>query len=379
MASVIDVSTYQGEISWSSVKSAGVQLAIIKATEGIGFVDPRFSENWAGAKAAGIARAAYHFAHPDAGNDPIAEAQYFLSVVQGAGLDPADLLAEDYEVPGGGAAWSLAFLSHVEMATNRTGIFYSNYSGISRVQDPRMAAFLLWLAYPGDGVNPPPVPAPWTSIALWQYAVGTVPGIAAGVDEDVSLVRFAAVPASVTSPTKRRPRMSATSDNHNVFIRGKDEALWHNRFDEPTQKWTGWQSLGGQLGDSEIEVTGSGQRLDVYVIGTDGGVWHIHSSDAGASWSAFSSDDLGGLEDGMSLVAVGPGAPAAPAAPVDLSPVLQAEAATLAAVKSISVPAVDQSAVLAAIADLKAHPSFDPNDATILAIVSRLESALKGA
>jgi hypothetical protein len=40
---------------------------------------------------------------------------------------------------------------------------------------------------------------------------------------------------------------------------------------------------------------------------------------------------------------------------------------------------VDHAAILAAIADLKAHPSFDPNDATILAIVQRIEGALRTA
>jgi len=40
---------------------------------------------------------------------------------------------------------------------------------------------------------------------------------------------------------------------------------------------------------------------------------------------------------------------------------------------------VDFSSVLSAIADLKAHPSFDPNDAATLAIVTKLENAAKAA
>lgn len=54
--------------------------------------------------------------------------------------------------------------------------------------------------------------------------------------------------------------------------------------------------------------------------------------------------------------------------------------AILAAVQKIAAPAaVDLSAVLAAIADLKAHPAFDPADASILAIVQKLEQAAKAA
>jgi lysozyme len=187
---IIDVSQWQGEINWAAIKADAIQLAIIKATEGIGFTDPRFVQNWLGAKAAGVARGAYHFARPDLGSDPTAEARYFLGVVQAHGLDLTDLLAEDYEVPGGGAAWSLAFLGTVQASTNRIPPFYSNYSGCARVNDPRMAAFPLWLAFPGDGLHAPAPPVPWTSIALWQYGIGNVPGIVGNTDEDVSLGLF---------------------------------------------------------------------------------------------------------------------------------------------------------------------------------------------
>src|ERR687883_942901 len=57
----IDVSRHQGRIDWASVSAAGTQFAFIKATEGGDHMDERFLENWQGAKAAGIPRAAYHF------------------------------------------------------------------------------------------------------------------------------------------------------------------------------------------------------------------------------------------------------------------------------------------------------------------------------
>ncbi len=57
----IDVSKWQGDIDWQTVKSAGVSFAFIKSTEGGDHLDERFLENWNGAKAAGVPRAAYHF------------------------------------------------------------------------------------------------------------------------------------------------------------------------------------------------------------------------------------------------------------------------------------------------------------------------------
>ena len=57
----IDVSYWQGDIDWETVRDAGVSFTYIKATEGGDRLDPKFLENWEGAKRAGIARGAYHF------------------------------------------------------------------------------------------------------------------------------------------------------------------------------------------------------------------------------------------------------------------------------------------------------------------------------
>jgi lysozyme len=59
----IDVSKYQGDIDWTSVRAAGVRFAWIKATEGGDRFDEKFAQNWASAKAAGVPRGAYHFAY----------------------------------------------------------------------------------------------------------------------------------------------------------------------------------------------------------------------------------------------------------------------------------------------------------------------------
>lgn len=56
----IDVSYWQGDVNWQKVDDAGVRFAYIKATEGGDRVDPKFHENWSGAKKAGLVRGAYH-------------------------------------------------------------------------------------------------------------------------------------------------------------------------------------------------------------------------------------------------------------------------------------------------------------------------------
>lgn len=57
----IDVSHHQGAIDWAALPAQGVDFAYIKASEGGDHRDSRFTENWAGARHAGIARGAYHF------------------------------------------------------------------------------------------------------------------------------------------------------------------------------------------------------------------------------------------------------------------------------------------------------------------------------
>jgi len=62
----IDVSKYQEMIAWDAVSAMQVRriklgFVFIKATEGIGNVDPQFKRNWKKAKDAGMIRGAYHF------------------------------------------------------------------------------------------------------------------------------------------------------------------------------------------------------------------------------------------------------------------------------------------------------------------------------
>ena len=59
----IDVSQWQGNIDWRKVRKAGIHFAYIKATEGGDHIDPKFHQNWRGAKRAGVPRGAYHFVY----------------------------------------------------------------------------------------------------------------------------------------------------------------------------------------------------------------------------------------------------------------------------------------------------------------------------
>lgn len=57
----VDVSRWQGQIDWTTLRQQGANFAYIKATDGGDHLDPMFRTNWKRAQAAGLKRGAYHF------------------------------------------------------------------------------------------------------------------------------------------------------------------------------------------------------------------------------------------------------------------------------------------------------------------------------
>jgi lysozyme len=74
----VDVSNWQGSVDWSAVARSGRQFEFSKATEGTGFTDRYYAGNRREASRNGLKAGAYDFARP--ANDPIAEADHFISV-----------------------------------------------------------------------------------------------------------------------------------------------------------------------------------------------------------------------------------------------------------------------------------------------------------
>ena len=82
----IDVSKWQGKMDWGKAAGAGVQFAAVRCTVGDYYVDPRFEENWAGAKEVGIPVTAYHVVAPADGGRRITgkkQMEYFADKMEG--------------------------------------------------------------------------------------------------------------------------------------------------------------------------------------------------------------------------------------------------------------------------------------------------------
>jgi lysozyme len=181
------IDVYHGDnggsaIDWAKVKAAGISFAFAKATESTNFTDSMFAKNWAGMKAAGIVRGAYHFFHADV--DPTAQATFFLSTV--GTLEKGDLLVLDLETTNNQSqatvlAHAETFMAAVKSKSGVTPILYTSPAFLSSFGT--LGQYPLWVA--NYGVSCPSVPSAWKSYTFWQSTgTGTLSALSAAVDLD---------------------------------------------------------------------------------------------------------------------------------------------------------------------------------------------------
>jgi len=86
-----------------------------------------------------------------------------------------------------------------------------------------------------------------------------------------------------------------------VFLRGTDNGLWH-RWTDDTVNWGGWEWLAGSVGGDPIAVSWGWGRLDIFYRGTDNALWQ-------AWWDGgWHSRSFGGYVIGEpAVVSQGPG------------------------------------------------------------------------
>ena len=215
----IDVSNHQERIDWSLVRRDGIAFAIVKASEGVTFADPRYGAHTAGARSVGIRCGAYHFARPDthsgtsaaaARRDARAEADWFLSL---ASPRPGDLLpALDLETAGLPpelmVVWARAWLDRVRRRIGARPLFYTYPAFWAQLGGTTaFRSYPLWIA--NYEVTEPQIPGGWRRYTVWQYtASGRVPGIAGRVDlnrlhERTTLDEITYRPAAKPKPAPR--------------------------------------------------------------------------------------------------------------------------------------------------------------------------------
>jgi GH25 family lysozyme M1 (1,4-beta-N-acetylmuramidase) len=196
----VDVSSYQGTVNWTKVKTAGYGFAFAKATESTNITDGDFVANITNGQAAGMVMGAYHFASPES-DSASQEASYFLGVagpyIKACGLPPV----LDLEDPPSGPAlntyfdstqlsvWVKEWFTAVKTATGITPILYTDGNEANYLKR-YLTTYGLWVAEPGV---PPTTTPTVTYLGRWypnwdfmQYSwTATVSGIGDEVDLDV--------------------------------------------------------------------------------------------------------------------------------------------------------------------------------------------------
>ena len=190
----IDVSKWNKNINWSSVKAAGVEYAVIR----VGFrgyetgnlaIDPYFEQNIKGAKAAGIKCGVYFYSVAKNEAEAVEEANFVLNAIKGYTLDlPIAIDIEHYSDRVSGLSANqrttnaIYFMETIKQAGHKA-MLYTYYNFYNKyLEKARLSDYILWMAYYTDDNSL------LGNIIYdgWQYASdGSVSGIAGNCDMNV--------------------------------------------------------------------------------------------------------------------------------------------------------------------------------------------------
>lgn len=177
----IDVSGHQGNVDWNYWWNQGKRFAYVKATEGTGYKNPYFAQQYNGSYNRGFIRGSYHFALPDRSTGAT-QADYFVNNGGGWSRDGKTLPgALDVEwnpygstcygkTRSGMVAWIKGFSDRYKYRTGRYPVIYTSASWWSQCTG-NIAGFKstnpLWVARYSS--TPGTLPYDWTVWTFWQY------------------------------------------------------------------------------------------------------------------------------------------------------------------------------------------------------------------
>ena len=186
----IDISHYQGNIDWATLRRDGVidscpiRFVMIKATEGADKVDEKFVRNFRLAREHGFMRGAYHFFSTQ--STAADQARYFISNVrlERGDLPPVLDVEKKPKAQSREAFRSdvLTWLHTVERHYGVKPILYTYYKfKLEYLDDSLFNQYPYWIAhYYVDSVE---YQGPWK---FWQHTdAGRLPGIQGDVDFNV--------------------------------------------------------------------------------------------------------------------------------------------------------------------------------------------------
>lgn len=206
------------------------EVLAIKATEGTTFEDPDFITNWHYAKQNEVARIAYHFFHPSL--PAITQVNFFLALVEKAGLETGDMFALDLEVSDGLNTATVAeaayeFCKAVDERTHASTWVYTDLFFADAGNTAKVGNQPLWIADPSSPPGQPRIPEPWKS--LGEPWTAHQFGVVRGIDADLVNV------ATVSQLAKFGALVPPAPDPNNVVITLHDGDTNHTSTEEFNQ------------------------------------------------------------------------------------------------------------------------------------------------
>ena len=220
----IDVSKWNGNINWKSVKNSGVDYVIIRAGYGTSTVDPKFKTYIEGAKSAGLKIGVYWFSYATSTEKAIAEAQKCLETLSPYKNSITYPVFFDFEydsvryakengvtiTKNSATNMANAFINTVKAKGYSTGIYTNKDFSSTYYTDNLIDSNTLWVAqYSSTNTFGRPY-------SMWQYSEkGSVPGISGYVDLNYTYLKTFGVNSNSEEPSTPSTEKGVTTDNVN--------------------------------------------------------------------------------------------------------------------------------------------------------------------
>lgn len=190
MSKGIDLSTYQRNVNYLSLKASGIEFAIIRSGFGKNESqkDNMFEEHYSGLSSVGIPIGIYHYSYVTSLENSILEAKNCLKFIGNKKIElPVFLDLEENRSKELGkellTKCIIAFCEEIEKAGFKAGVYanlnwFTNYIDVNKVIEK---GFKIWLAQWNEK------PTANFPINYWQYtSKGQIHGIQGNVDLDIA-------------------------------------------------------------------------------------------------------------------------------------------------------------------------------------------------
>ncbi|WP_419725680.1 SH3 domain-containing protein [Terrisporobacter petrolearius] len=220
----IDVSKWNGNINWRSVKNSGVDYVIIRAGYGTSTIDPKFKTYIEGAKSVGLKIGVYWFSYATTPDNAAMEAQACLNAISPYKSSVTYPVFFDFEYDSVRYAnnngvkvtrdlasrMATSFLNKVESKGYTSGIYTNKDFSSTYFNSDLINSNNMWVAqYSSTNTFGKPY-------SMWQYSEkGSVPGISGYVDMNYTCLKTFGGSSGSEEPSTPSENQGITTANVN--------------------------------------------------------------------------------------------------------------------------------------------------------------------